>query len=367
LKRVAEALGPLESAIPVAIFCKSDSCRDYFAGPTRRSLVRAPGERLAGATYVPKDRLTIILVHVNAIANTLVHELVHVELMARLHGAEWPPWFNEGVASSIGDNTPGCTAQAPKAIDDLRRLANNREWTDYTNLRGKLEPTYCQARHEYEAWIGRFGKQRLFELVRALQNGRSFYDTYGPMLTQDSGAMSTVLVSYSADLADNRQPFSLAMWIKPTASSGVLAHVSSTTAGTGWCTPFLGYNGAGQIVAQVLHGNGPEPVHYTIATAPKPPPLRKWTHVAMTWAPGSFNRLYVNGVKVAETAAAGYNTRNATSSMYVTWGSSNLGGDGACWPGAIAPGAFKGSLTDLGVYPVELSAAAVAKLAAARP
>jgi hypothetical protein len=368
-RRVVEALGPLESEPPVAIYCKTDRCRDAFAGSAHRSRVRLPGEKLAGAIEVPGDRLTLVIVHIDSVADVTTHELVHVEIHARLHGASLPPWFNEGVAASIGGNTPHCDDQTEKGIDDLRRLANNREWSDYTNLRGRLDPTYCQARHELEAWMGRFGRSRLLQLIQAVRDGGSFYSLYGDMLTQPAGPMSTVLMSNVSDLADNRMPFSLALWIRPVESSGVLAHVSSTPAGTGWCTPFLGFNAAHQLVAQVIHGSSPEPSSYTIALSPKPPRLGRWTHVAMTWAPGSFARLYVNGAEVAATPAAGYNTRNATSSMYVTWGSSNIGGGNrsACWQGAIVPGAFKGAMTGMSIYNVALGASEIAKLAAARP
>src|SRR5262249_35082470 len=159
----------------------------------------------------------------------------------------------------------------------------------------------------------------LLELLRAVGDGRSFYSLYGDLRTQPSGPMSTVVMSNVSDLADNRVPFSLAMWIRPAENAGVLAHVSSTPAGTGWCTRFLDFNAAHQRVEQVIFGSSPGPASYDIALSPKPPRLGKWTHVAMTWAPKSSVRLYVNGTEAAATPATGYNTRNATSSMYVTW------------------------------------------------
>jgi hypothetical protein len=182
-------------------------------------------------------------------------------------------------------------------------------------------------------------------------------------VTVTGAAYSNVLMSGFHGLADGKNPFSLALWIKPARNAGVLAHVSlNPTGGGGWCTPFIGFNDARQIVSQVLHSGGPQPANYTVAIAPVSPRLDKWTHVAMTWAPGSFNRLYIDGAKVAETPASGYRAAGSTSPMYVTWGSSNIHGE-RCWQGAISAGAFKGSLARMGVWGVELSAADVARLA----
>ena len=168
-----------------------------------------------------------------------------------------------------------------------------------------------------------------------------------------------------ADLADGGKPFSIAMWIKPKKSGGTLAHVSSGSDGTGWCTPFLGYDDSGRIVSQVLHGNGSAATEFDVAGA-KTPPVGRWSHVAMTWEPGASNRLYLNGVEAAATASPTYHASGAGTPLMVTWGASNTNG-ATCWQGAVHPGAFDGSVRGMTVRNRALTAAEVVALAKAKP
>ena len=360
--RVAAVLGELKADRPVTIFCKTAACQLYFAGTARRSYVLSPGEVLPGATYSP-DRSSVVIVRVDAPAtNVLVHELVHVELYSRLHHAFVPAWFHEGIAASFAD-APTCTPSVSRGIDDLRRLDQNLAWADYTNQPGTIDRTYCQARTEVEAWLRRFGQPHVFALLDAVRDGAAFYDAYGAMLTQTSEPVTTVVMSRIAAIDD--RPFSIAMWIRPIARGGALAHVSSTELGTGWCTPFFGYNANGQLVAQVLVGNGADAADFVLATDPKRRPLGAWTHVAMTWSPTSGERLYVDGALVATTAAPRRRPIVADS-VYVTWGSQNLGG-ASCFQGAIVGGAFDGAITAMQLEARELDAHVIARLASASP
>ncbi len=113
-----------------------------------------------------------------------------------------------------------------------------------------------------------------------------------------------------ADLADGSKPFSIAMWIKPTKSGGTLAHVSANDDGTGWCTPFLGYDASGRIVSQVLHGSGPAPTEFSIVE-PRRAAGRRCAAACRddVGAGAGLNRLYVNGAEVAATAAPTYHAR----------------------------------------------------------
>jgi hypothetical protein len=169
-----------------------------------------------------------------------------------------------------------------------------------------------------------------------------------------------------ADLADGSKPFSIAMWIKPTKSGGTLAHVSSNADGTGWCIPFLGYDDSGRIVSQVFHGSGPAPTEFSVAGAAAPA-VGAWSHVAMTWAAGGSNRLYVNGVEVAATAAPTYNASGAGTRLVVTWGSSSTNGASYCWQGAVHAGDFQGAVQGTTVVNKALTRAEVGALAKARP
>jgi hypothetical protein len=362
---VERGLGPLVSSPPLAIFCKTAACADYFAGTARRSAVLAPGRRLPGATYVAGPRLTIVILRIDDGARGYIaHERVHVEVGTRLGHEPVPTWFHEGLAAHVS-GAPSCTG-VERGVDDLRRLDQSAAWGDYTNAPSTMVPTYCQARAEVEAWVRRFGEPGLLDLLGKVRDGASFADVYGPMLTQGPGEVPTVLVSSAPSLGDGQRPFSLAMWIKPAARAGVLAHVSSTAVGTGWCAPFLGYDGDEHLVSQIFHGDGPAPASFAIAVDTKPRPLGKWTHVAMTWAPGSANRLYVDGVRVGEATPPRYRAPGAGPPVYVAWGSSNVGGT-RCFRGAVTPGALRGKVADPRVYDTELGAADVAALARTPP
>ncbi len=388
------AFGSLESQPPLTLFCKSSACIADFAGPTQRSRVLEASERVPGATYVA-DRTTIVMTREDAGARgVLLHELVHVEMLARLKGAHVPQWFDEGLAFSIA-NRSYCPDPPRKAIDDLRRL--DYGWGPFVDLhfQEKSRAAYCQAFAEVDAWMHRHGRGGLLALIDAVREGRDFYTSYGSMLTQTSDNRASDDTAYDhgmvlsnalfdtitlsgepesyarmygfSELADGGKPFSISMWINPSRNSGTLFHLSSNPDGTGWCAPFLGYDEDGRVVGQVLRGNGPGAEQFSVTASASPPPLHNWTHVAMTWAPRSANRLYIDGVKVAEVDAPFYRARGLGSPLYATWGSSNSAGGAACWHGAIRAGGFAGSIEGPKVYSVELTAAAVARLAHSRP
>ena len=116
----------------------------------------------------------------------------------------------------------------------------------------------------------------------------------------------------------------------------------------------------------MLHGSGPDASEFWVA-ASKAPPLGVWSHVAMTWAPGASNRLYVNGAEVAKVAAPTFSAAGPGTRLLVTWGSSGTNGASYCWSGAIVQGDFNGSVRGKTVMSKELTAAEVAALAKARP
>jgi hypothetical protein len=181
--RLAEVYGPLQSAMPAVILCKSRLCQTYYAGSARRSRFLAKGRSAAGGSFVA-ERATIVVVRVDPrAARVVLHELVHVELNVRQGHGGAPAWFHEGLAASLSDEPP-CAGPPRQAVVDLHDLDDERAWNDFTNRPGLLEPTYCQARAEVEAWIAGHGVARVLLLFDALRAGRRFYEIYGPMLTR---------------------------------------------------------------------------------------------------------------------------------------------------------------------------------------
>jgi hypothetical protein len=363
---VERGLGPLESAPPLALFCKTEACATYFGGVHHRSRVLPPGRRAEGAGYVAGPRVTILILRVDEKARgVLAHERVHVEVMTRLGRAHRPTWFDEGLAAFVGGE-PTCEAQMRAGIDDLRRLETGAAWSEYTNIPGTMEPTYCQARAEVAAWQERSGPGGLVELLRKVRAGAAFGDVYGAMQSQPATPPDTVITSLATSLGDAKRPFSLALWIKPAALGGVLAHVSATPVGTGWCGPLLGFDEDKHLVAQVLQAPSPDLASFARATDPKVRATGVWTHVAMTWSPASGNRLYVGGALAASSPAPSYFAPSDGLPAFVAWGSSNVGGAN-CWHGGVARGAFQGLVADVRVVSGELDPAAIAALARTPP
>ncbi|MGD0524453.1 MAG: LamG-like jellyroll fold domain-containing protein [Polyangiaceae bacterium] len=366
VQRVAASLGPQRAVPPIAVYCKTDACRDLF-GPSRRSRGIHPGERVPWGTLRAGERTAVFIDAVGpGSAAVLVHEMVHAEVGARLAPQRVPSWFDEGVAVLLAGAPPCAGASLPPGIDDLRRLDDRAVLGEYTDHPALLVPTYCQARGEVAAWVERHGQAQLLALIDVVHVGAPFEDAYGPLLTQPPGPMTTLLTSPATHLGDPARAFTLALWIEPAADAGVLAHVSSDAVGSGWCTPFLGFDAGHRLVAQLLHGGTPDASSYAVAVDPAAVPVGRWTHVAMTWGPGSPVRLYVDGALVAEAASPGYRASGAGRPMTVAWGSSNAGGAG-CFRGAVEGGAFAGAVTGMAVLGVELGADGVRALAARRP
>jgi Concanavalin A-like lectin/glucanases superfamily len=413
---VSDALGPWQTDLPTAIFCKTDPCRRFFAGPSQRSRTLAPGSSAPGAAYVAGDRTTIVVLRVDAGARAVIaHEMVHVAASLRLRDAPVPQWFHEGLAIDVS-GAPDCSDRPAAGVDDLRSLDSPGVWTAHTDVLDQQHPTYCQAGAEVQAWIRRHGERHLEELLTAVRDGASFYERYGPLQNCEPASRCTgplgaappgQLRRFSLDenagtaafdrvdrrheaLLDGRarwvagraggavsvsdgafvrtdaiaamgvvdQPLTLALWLRPRMGAGVLVHASvKPSGGDGWCVPFLGFDGTGRMVAQILYGLGP--TSFLTATGPGPK-ADQWSHVAMTWSPESGVRLYVNGALAGVGAPADATKRHYAAAsgrpVYLTYGSDRAS---ACWSGAIGKGSFDGAIDELSIHNYEMSPAQI--------
>ncbi|MBL8920245.1 MAG: DsbA family protein [Myxococcaceae bacterium] len=164
------------------VFCVSDECARHFVGDTRRSLTLDPGSQPRGATYRWEGGTTIVLTGIwRAMIFDLAHEFSHAAVTGKTRGKRLPAWFDEGLAASVGDS-PHCPPGTPRGVDTLLRLQTSGVFFRYTDLRGKFEPTYCQARAEVEAWIRKNGRRRLDEVLEGVGGGASFTELYGPLV-----------------------------------------------------------------------------------------------------------------------------------------------------------------------------------------
>ena len=342
---------------------------------------------------------------------TMLHEMVHVEIVHRM-GDEarrrLPTWFDEGLATFVGDNVV-CPPGTPRAIDDLRRLDEGFAWVGFTNMAGKMGPAYCQARDEIGAWAKQRGRAALVEVIDAVTAGRAFDEVYGPLLTAIppaayahaldarfpldeergtdaidgtgrshigslmSGALWTVgrrggavkvksgayvRADGFAELGVPDSPFSLSLWVKPLAASKVLVHAAvNPSGGDGWCNPLLGNDDQGHLVALVNYA--PNPKAFLAATGPALA-QNAWSHVAMTWSAADGVRLYVNGALAASAAPQSTAQRHRlapASPVYLFFGSDH---GGRCWSHTVERGDYDGALDELRVYDYALTAEQVA-------
>ena len=174
--------GTLQAAQPDVLVCQSGACADYFAGPRRRNVTLYPNT-YAGQYVAP--RMTVVLTSPTWTQNpyVLAHEFSHVEVAARTGGKHVPAWFDEGLATYIAGE-PICTNVTGKGIDDLRKLDLETDWAAYTGPEDVFFKTYCQARAEVAAWIGKRGNAGVVQLLDAVRQGQSFTGQYGAMQTQ---------------------------------------------------------------------------------------------------------------------------------------------------------------------------------------
>ena len=174
--------GTLQAAQPDVLVCQSGACADYFAGPRRRNVTLYPNT-YAGQYVAP--RMTVVLTSPTWTQNpyVLAHEFSHVEVATRTGGKHVPAWFDEGLATYIAGE-PICTNVTGKGIDDLRKLDLETDWVAYTGPEDVFFKTYCQARGEVAAWIGKRGNAGVVQLLDAVRQGQSFTGQYGAMLTQ---------------------------------------------------------------------------------------------------------------------------------------------------------------------------------------
>lgn len=173
--------GQLQATQPDVLVCQSNACIDYFAGARRRNTTLYPGT-YAGQYVAP--RMSVVLVAPTWTQNpyVLAHEFSHVEVATRIGNQHVPAWFDEGLATYLAGE-PICTNVSGKGIDDLRRLDWETDWVAYTGPEDVFFKTYCQARAEVAAWIGKRGNAGVVQLLDAVRQGQSFWNLYGAMVT----------------------------------------------------------------------------------------------------------------------------------------------------------------------------------------
>ncbi len=184
---VAKTFGTSRSSGPLTAYCATDECGRYFAGPSLRAKTLAPGVTAVGGGFSDPNRTTVVIPRLGERTyGTLLHELTHVEVNARLGGAFAPAWFHEGLATRVS-GAPNCKGVPRGGITDMRFLEGHRAWNEFTNRPGALAATYCQARREIDTWADKRGTGALVQLISKVGSGTAFYEAYGPTVTRCEG------------------------------------------------------------------------------------------------------------------------------------------------------------------------------------
>jgi hypothetical protein len=183
---IVEAYGGQKAPTTQVIWCKTKACAFYFGGPTMRSFATEPGPNHHGGQYAFRRPAIVILRQARVreggnlrAVETITHELSHREFKERLSGAIVPAWFNEGVATYLG-NEHTCSV-AMKGVDKLSELASPAAWMRYTDQGSTvLVATYCQARNEVDRWIQSHGGfAAVVTLLEKRARGAAFDALYG--------------------------------------------------------------------------------------------------------------------------------------------------------------------------------------------
>ena len=154
-------------------------------------------------------------------------------------------------------------------------------------------------------------------------------------------------------------PFSISLWVRPTATNGsTLVHLSTTATGQGWCLDLIGFSATGQIVITGWEASNQQVVGPIL-------PINAWTHVVDTFSVANGYQLYVNGTLIGSTGAMTFLAANQTNIL--TLGNPLQGtlvsAGGSCNAQSIVPGVHLGSIDEFRVYSRELNTTDISILA----
>jgi hypothetical protein len=156
------------------------------------------------------------------------------------------------------------------------------------------------------------------------------------------------------------QAFSFSLWANPTSYAGVgtIIHVANGANGLNngvfpWCIPFIGFNSANSLIAQIWNGYGVSVVGPTL-------PLNVWTHIVETFSTTNGVTLYVNGTQVGRTGSSNSAASGVPDYIFVGYYDSS---GSTCVTSSITPGIFYGAVDELRIYSRELALSDVCILA----
>ncbi|MEV4009274.1 hypothetical protein AB0J35_02170 [Nonomuraea angiospora] len=162
-KRVRDFFGGRKSS-PDLLVCLSDDCYRRIGGGRERGIAV-----LNRAVMLSPRGVDPVIAS---------HEMTHVELHARLDGAEVPQWFDEGLAVLVSDDPRYLAPTGDRCLLDSRQPlpATLGEWLRAASADPQM---YAKAACQVSRWAGSSGgKEAVRTLVERLSAGQAFSDLF---------------------------------------------------------------------------------------------------------------------------------------------------------------------------------------------
>ncbi|MBE1585635.1 hypothetical protein ACFPOI_46955 [Nonomuraea angiospora] len=162
-QRVRDFFGGRKSS-PDLLVCLSDDCYRRIGGGGERGIAV-----LNRAVMLSPRGVDPVIAS---------HEMTHVELHARLNGAEVPQWFDEGLAVLVSDDPRYLAPTGDRCLVDPRQPlpVTLDEWLRAASADPR---TYAQAACQVSRWVGaNGGKEAVRTLVERLSAGQAFPDVF---------------------------------------------------------------------------------------------------------------------------------------------------------------------------------------------
>ncbi|MER5997164.1 hypothetical protein ABT120_01230 [Nonomuraea angiospora] len=160
-QRVRDYFGGRKSA-PDLLVCLSDDCYRRIGGGRERGIAVLNRSVMLSPRGVDP-----------VIAS---HEMTHVELHARLNGADVPQWFDEGLAVVVSDDPRYLAPTGDRCLADSRQPlpVTLDEWLRAASADPQM---YAKAACQVSRWAGtNGGKEAVRTLVERLSAGQAFPD-----------------------------------------------------------------------------------------------------------------------------------------------------------------------------------------------
>jgi hypothetical protein len=171
-KRVGDFFGGRAST-PDILVCLSDDCYRRVGGGRERGIAVLNRSVMLSPRGVDP-----------VIAS---HELTHVELHARVEGAEVPQWFDEGLAVLVSDDPRYLASAGDRCLLDSRRAlpVTLGDWLRAASADPRI---YAEAACQVSRWAAtNGGKDAVLTLIERLSTGQAFPDIQMPAAAATTG------------------------------------------------------------------------------------------------------------------------------------------------------------------------------------